>query len=86
MSCLTLPHLHTEWTYDGGRPALRRDLVGSITVPLEKLAMLPEGVVRARLLVDGWDDVVAARLIFAWDRVRCALPRRAVNKREDCLG
>ena len=55
-------------------------MVGTVRLPLDRIANVPEGVVIARMLVDGWDDVVAVRVTFRWDPVRTAVRRAAVAR------
>ena len=75
-SLLHVPHpLLMRGGDAAGRLVRRRDIVGTVRLPLDRLAMFPAGVLIAKMLVGGWDDVVAVRVSFEWDPVRTACGR-----------
>jgi hypothetical protein len=52
------------------RPVRRRDLVGTVRLPMDRLAAAPEGVAVVKVQVgDGWDDVIALGVAYQWDPV-----------------
>jgi len=57
-----------------GRPYLRRDVVGNVVLPMDMIARSPEGHFRTKLVVEGWDDVVAVEVHYHWNEVRLLRP------------
>ena len=39
-------------------------------LPMDMIARSPEGHFRTKLVVDGWDDVVAVEVHYRWNEVR----------------